>query len=357
MGIRFFCPNGHKLNVKSFLGGKRAICPKCGAKVLVPLGETAGAAAQPGPGNSPPPVGDLGGADSVGSDSEIDPFAYDAALAVFTAEPTGNATRDYSPANANFASQQSPAQPPATNMIDPIDEAPGAVWYVRPPSGGQFGPAAGPTMRAWINEGRVTPNSLVWRDGWPEWRSAAATFPGLAGGHPAWGGGHAAPGGMPMQPGVAPGMPQQHAPMHGMMQPSMAPRGGVAPIHAAPIHAAPIGAAPMGAGPAGMPVGAAMPTGQVVSALEAPLGDIESAADDMLSRRKRHRKKGPDVTMYISVALVVMTILLVVVLTIVLMNQSDETPAAPAGQKHSEGTKQKPKKPAAPEEETSEENM
>jgi hypothetical protein len=36
MGIRFLCPNGHKLNVKSFLAGKRAICPQCGVKVLVP---------------------------------------------------------------------------------------------------------------------------------------------------------------------------------------------------------------------------------------------------------------------------------------------------------------------------------
>jgi hypothetical protein len=36
MGIRFSCPSGHKLNVKSFLAGKRAICPECGAKVIVP---------------------------------------------------------------------------------------------------------------------------------------------------------------------------------------------------------------------------------------------------------------------------------------------------------------------------------
>ena len=36
MGIRFSCPNGHKLNVKTFLAGKRAICPQCGAKVVVP---------------------------------------------------------------------------------------------------------------------------------------------------------------------------------------------------------------------------------------------------------------------------------------------------------------------------------
>jgi hypothetical protein len=37
MGIRFLCPNGHKLNVKTFLAGKRALCPQCGAKVIVPI--------------------------------------------------------------------------------------------------------------------------------------------------------------------------------------------------------------------------------------------------------------------------------------------------------------------------------
>ena len=36
MGIRFSCPNGHKLNVKAFLAGKRGVCPQCGAKFLIP---------------------------------------------------------------------------------------------------------------------------------------------------------------------------------------------------------------------------------------------------------------------------------------------------------------------------------
>ena len=36
MGIRFFCPNGHRLHVKSFLAGKRGYCPKCGTKLLIP---------------------------------------------------------------------------------------------------------------------------------------------------------------------------------------------------------------------------------------------------------------------------------------------------------------------------------
>jgi hypothetical protein len=39
MGIRFTCPNGHQLHVKTFLAGKRGVCPKCGASVLVPAEE------------------------------------------------------------------------------------------------------------------------------------------------------------------------------------------------------------------------------------------------------------------------------------------------------------------------------
>lgn len=37
MGIRFFCPNGHKLNVKDHLAGKRGVCPQCGAKFTIPM--------------------------------------------------------------------------------------------------------------------------------------------------------------------------------------------------------------------------------------------------------------------------------------------------------------------------------
>jgi hypothetical protein len=39
MGIRFSCPNGHRLHVKEDLAGKRGLCPNCGAKVLIPTAE------------------------------------------------------------------------------------------------------------------------------------------------------------------------------------------------------------------------------------------------------------------------------------------------------------------------------
>jgi hypothetical protein len=78
-----------------------------------------------------------------------------------------------------------PSPPAATPLqvqpapIDPIDESPEAVWYVRPPSGGQYGPARGEVMRKWIGEGRVSADSMVWREGWDDWRSGGTVFPYL----------------------------------------------------------------------------------------------------------------------------------------------------------------------------------
>src|SRR6187402_2516092 len=49
MGIRFSCPNGHKLNVKEFLAGKRGVCPQCGAKFIIPMPDSASAIETPLP--------------------------------------------------------------------------------------------------------------------------------------------------------------------------------------------------------------------------------------------------------------------------------------------------------------------
>jgi hypothetical protein len=67
------------------------------------------------------------------------------------------------------------AGPPATSF-DPINEAPGALWYVRPPTGGQFGPASAHLFRQWMREGRVAPDSWIWRQGWENWVPASQVF-------------------------------------------------------------------------------------------------------------------------------------------------------------------------------------
>lgn len=81
------------------------------------------------------------------------------------------------------ATPLAPAAPaPAASETGPdaLSEAPGAVWYVRPAAGGQYGPAGAEVMRTWLAEGRVGPDALVWREGWRDWRAASDVFPQLA---------------------------------------------------------------------------------------------------------------------------------------------------------------------------------
>lgn len=118
MGIRFACPNGHKLHVKEALAGKRGVCPDCGTKVTIPGGQ---------------PV---------------------AKPATQSAAPPKTAVE--------------PAPRPAVSVEPP------AEWYVRPVGGGQLGPASAEVFAEWITEQQVTPDSYVWRSGWGDWRRASA---------------------------------------------------------------------------------------------------------------------------------------------------------------------------------------
>ncbi len=122
MGIRFHCPNGHKLNVKEFLVGKRGICPDCDARFIVP--ESSGLVAVP-------------------VDAADDSATPPAAPQVVPSAPLSTAEQ---------------------NLPD--------SWYVRFASGEQYGPASDKQMQAWATEGRIATDSLVWRTGWEQWKAA-----------------------------------------------------------------------------------------------------------------------------------------------------------------------------------------
>jgi hypothetical protein len=159
MGIKFHCPNGHKLNVKAFLAGKRGICPKCGTKMLIPT------ASEPG---------------LVDSDvEETDASQAGAATTHAKSNGSGAVAAAVGAAPSAPAVSAAPAAAAAPAANDPIAEAPAAIWYVRPPTGGQYGPARGDIMRKWISEGRVSSDSLVWREGWTDWQNAGKLFPML----------------------------------------------------------------------------------------------------------------------------------------------------------------------------------
>lgn len=227
MGIRFRCPNGHKLNVKSFLAGKRGVCPDCGQTFRIPPEGTddSGVIAMPlesrrneatGVNEDSLAESDFETAVAVAAAAVTEPTQAAAAGVLFLppmpapqgsaaagpavvprgrepgapmpAGPAPNgpgeaAAEIYFPKPTGPPTPPKPAPPSAPpappTAADPIAEAPNAVWYVRPPGGGQYGPARGDILRKWISEGRVSGDSLVWREGWTDWREAGQLIPGL----------------------------------------------------------------------------------------------------------------------------------------------------------------------------------
>ena len=139
-----------------------------------PLGQPAASLSPAGqPTASPSPLGQ-----PTSLPSSIGSPGADAPLQ--TTSATSANPPDAAGAQAYPASAPSPSPSPA--QTDPLAQSPDAVWYVRPASGGQFGPATSDLMRTWIAEGRVGPNSLVWQEGWRDWQQAAEVFPPLASG-------------------------------------------------------------------------------------------------------------------------------------------------------------------------------
>ena len=96
--------------------------------------------------------------------------------------PSGAIARPNTPASATSLEGSATLDTLETDSQtqgSPLDE-PDAQWYVRPPAGGQYGPASGAVLRTWIAENRITGSTLIWRDGWSQWRSARETLPELA---------------------------------------------------------------------------------------------------------------------------------------------------------------------------------
>ena len=247
MGIRFYCPQGHKLNVKSFLAGKKGFCPHCNAKVDIPVRSTRpstkedkqklvqsamvvpvtgpGAASStathsaplarpvsaptqnapmalpvgaPGQNAGPARLATVAGAATasaatapVSGPALTVPVVGPASVAVTSppasAAPVVAPAAPVSSANTPGAAAPAPQQTAATSTVDPIAESPHAVWYVRPALGGQYGPASGDMLRQWIQQGRVAADSLVWRDGWPNWQPAGVVLPQASGSTPTGG--------------------------------------------------------------------------------------------------------------------------------------------------------------------------
>jgi hypothetical protein len=182
MGVRFACHAcGKRLNIKSELAGRRGICPACSVRFRIPIHDTET--------STPVEHSDSNGSsDSVITSNGESIAVSQAANSPVTSSMGGTATRSAptsqsqpQPNSAQRSSRQAAPHPqphtPAPQSLEQILGGSSATWYVRPPSGGQYGPADGPTLGQWISEGRVADTAMLWRDGWLDWRSAKQVLP------------------------------------------------------------------------------------------------------------------------------------------------------------------------------------
>src|SRR5688572_2274886 len=125
MGIRVTCPTCNKqLNVKSFLAGKRGVCPDCHSKFEIPAG---------GPHNV---VLEVEESESAPSVSIADPQPQSEIFA----PPIQTMPLAAAPPMPSFA--------PAPLIAAPA--IPNTAWHVCLATGERLGPLPGETLRQWI---------------------------------------------------------------------------------------------------------------------------------------------------------------------------------------------------------------
>lgn len=182
MGIRFSCHLcNHPLHVKDYQASKRGKCPKCQGAFRVPPKDADFSLAIDESASSIQPT-NLG-KPLAPSDSKIAPPTAKTKAAAEpkpqvqprTKNPPASIPKPAPEANGH------PSMPPS--LLPLIDSR----WYVRPPSGGQYGPATTQMLMDWIAEKRVTADALLWREGLDSWLSARELVPESFGGSSALG--------------------------------------------------------------------------------------------------------------------------------------------------------------------------
>jgi len=182
MGIRFSCHLcNHPLHVKDYQASKRGKCPKCQGAFRVPPKDADFSLAIDESASSIQPA-NLG-KPLAPSDSKI-VAATAKPKAATEPKPQVQARAKNPPASIPKPAPEAnghPSMPPS--LLPLIDSR----WYVRPPSGGQYGPATTQMLMDWIAEKRVTADALLWREGLDSWLSARELVPESFGGSSALG--------------------------------------------------------------------------------------------------------------------------------------------------------------------------
>ena len=158
MGIHFVCHLcSYALHVKDFQAGKRGKCPNCQGSFRIPTSDASYSLS----------LDDGSGNPAVKSNS-------------LTKSELGKLSQPVSDGTHKSELKDS------LNQTGKAIELPAVLalalevkWFVRPPSGGQFGPAPSQLLVNWIAESRVTWDSFLWRDGLAHWQLASELLPEL----------------------------------------------------------------------------------------------------------------------------------------------------------------------------------
>jgi hypothetical protein len=193
MGIRFKCHHCEApLNVKSELASKRGVCPKCHGKFRIPV-ETQSYSlrldepkAEASVGVTNLVKGATSAADSRDSGVILEEASTSHSSSSTFATPVvttkGRTPKPSSPTplpedrarGDGIRSGSKPVAPAAATKEAVAAEEP--YYFVRPPSGGEYGPATKTTIEEWISQRRVTPDSMVCKLGTDEWLKAKDVF-------------------------------------------------------------------------------------------------------------------------------------------------------------------------------------
>ncbi|MDR1485581.1 MAG: DUF4339 domain-containing protein [Planctomycetaceae bacterium] len=151
MGIRFFCPNGHKLHVKSQLAGLRGFCPECGIDLVVPMESTRRSSKE-------------GGGLIINSDSKT----------------KNNSNQNLQP-NIFAMFNDSANNPNNTGIAqNPLLQDQSVEWYIcNPEDGQQQGPLKSQAIQKLIQQRQIQSNFFIWYEGLTDWVLANSIFPEL----------------------------------------------------------------------------------------------------------------------------------------------------------------------------------
>lgn len=172
MGIVAFCPAGHRVKVKDHLGGKKGVCPTCGATFRIPrTDEQDRRSVEVAPAEFP--VGRL-----VSTDPTL-AAGLPRALRLLPSSPASEPVEGW----VSVGPESTPTPPsdggaPGRRPLHPtIAARPEAAWCHAVPGGSASEPLPAHAMQAWLESGGVRADELVWRSDWPEWIPIGDVFP------------------------------------------------------------------------------------------------------------------------------------------------------------------------------------